>query len=190
LTTVPPKALKIGDKKPELKAETHAPTTELPQHLSMAYQYGFNHLIYMYPPPPMPPFIPGYSLPYPSGSSHNYESHHPRYSYCHNNNMPSSDPPEEIEDVSQFSLISEWLQELDNGPHGADGHHFSQFVPFFQHHKYIRICDIADNLDASSLSAKCEGIADGTAQNIISYARADTKAIRRREAKKGKACLY
>jgi hypothetical protein len=157
---------------------------------STGYQYGFNPHAYMYPPPPMPPFMPGYNSPYPSGSSRHYENNRSRYSYRHDDNLPSSDPPEEIEDVSQFPLISDWLQQLDNGPRGADGHHFSQFVSFFERHKYIRICDIADNLSASSLSAKCDGIADGTAQNIISYAKADTKAIRRKEAKRGKAHLY
>jgi hypothetical protein len=197
-TTVPPKSLKIGDKKPEPKAPKN-PATDLTSQqtinpfatpAAMAYPYGFNPPPYMYPPHPgMPPIMPGYSPPYPSGS-HHYDSPRYRQSYHRDDHLPSSDPPEQIEDVSQFPLITDWLHSLDNGSRGADGHNFSQFISFFERHKYIRICDIADNLSASALSSKCEGIADGTAQNIVSYAKVDTKNIRRREAKRGKARHY
>ena len=102
------------------------------------------------------------------------------------NNLPSSDPPEEIEDVTLFPRVSDWLQQLDTGSRGTDGHNFAQFIQFFQELKYVCICDIADNLTADSLITKCDNIAEGTAQKIVSYAKLDTRAIRRKEEKRAR----
>jgi hypothetical protein len=88
--------LKIGDKKLEPKAlstatmVTNTPAaTDFAQQIqpfeligsmpggvgpSTGYQYGFNPHTYMYPPPPMPPFMPKYNSPYPSGSSRHNEN--------------------------------------------------------------------------------------------------------------------
>lgn len=97
--------------------------------------------------------------------------------------MPSSEPPtEDVEDVTLFPQISEWLRNLDDGRHGADGHNFSTFIGYFTEHKYIWISDIADGLTPADLT-KGARMAEGTAKCLISYAEADTLAIRKKEKK-------
>jgi len=179
-TTVPPTGLKIGDKKPEPKTPVakmdptaqsfvtptiHTPSMPGPYH---PYMYPYH----MYPPPPhMPLYTPSRYHSLGGGRYHD---------------IPSSDPPEEVEDVTIFPRISDWLLQLDNSPHGADGHNFVQFAEFFQQHKYFHICDIAESITSQTLVTKCEGMADGTASKIVSYAQADTKSIRRKEEKRTK----
>jgi len=98
--------------------------------------------------------------------------------------MPSSDPPmEDIEDVTLFPQISDWLHDLDAGRRGVDGHNFSAHVDYFAERKYIRICDIADDITPTELSTS-SGMAEGTAKRLISYAEADTLVIRRKEKKR------
>ena len=71
--------------------------------------------------------------------------------------------------------ISQWLHDLDNGPHG-DGHNFSAWVEYFAEQKYMRICDITDGMSSLELS-KSSGMAEGTAKCLVSYTEADTWAI-------------
>ena len=69
-----------------------------------------SHPPYMYPPP-MPPFMPNYHAGYPgtmAGSSSSYGQSQPRgfdgHSYY--DDIPSSDPPEEVEDVTLFPRLT------------------------------------------------------------------------------------
>lgn len=192
-TTQPPRQLKLGDQKPGESskktpqagaASESAPygfgPGQIPPMIPPLYPgYGYNP--FAYHPPVMPPgFMPPQGSPYASSSSHRqyYGS-----SQQMQDNAPSSDPPDEVEDVTIFPRISDWLAQLDMGPRGVDGHNFAQFTAFFEQLKYIRICDIADNITSDALLAKCEDMADGTAQKIISYAKTDTHTIRRKEQK-------
>ena len=124
--------------------------------------------------------LPGPYEPPPPHRSH----WAPRYGTCAPTNMmPSSEPPtEDVEDVTLFPQISEWLRNLDDGRHGADGHNFSTFIGYFTEHKYIWISDIADGLTPADLT-KGARMAEGTAKCLISYAEADTLAIRKKEKK-------
>jgi hypothetical protein len=99
--------------------------------------------------------------------------------------MPSSDPPEELEDVTIFPRLAQWLADLDAGPRGADGHNFAQFAIIFESEKYFRICDIADSAaSVEILMAMCIGMARGTASKILAYAQKDVDVIRKKEGKR------
>ena len=93
---------------------------------------------------------------------------------------------EDIEDITLFPWISEWLHELDEGTRGADGHNFSEWVLYFAEQKYIRICDIVDGISSSELS-KGSGMVEGTAKQLVSYAEADTQLIWKKEKKHAQA---
>lgn len=203
-TTQPPHQLKLGNQKPDSKKtastqsgpsgqETAQSTPHglqtLPSMLSPTIvpplypNYGYNPFVYhppVIPPPSFPP--PGYA----SSSTHHH-SHYYGSGYPYQDNIPSSDLPEEVEDVTLFPHISDWLSQLDIGPRGVDGLNFTQFSAFFEQLKYIHICDIADNMTAETLLAKCDYIAEGTAQKIFSYAKLDTQTIHWKEEKEQKA---
>lgn len=174
-TTNPPKELKIGDATTKSKQKAAKPEAVLPATASgTPPTHGFP---YAYPP---------YMLPGPYGPPPPHGSHWaPRYgTHAPTNTMPSSEPPtEDVEDVTLFPRISEWLRNLDDGRRGADGHNFSTFIGYFAEHKYIRISDIADGLTPADLT-KGAGMAEGTAKRLISYAEADTLAIRKKEKKR------
>lgn len=125
-----------------------------------------------------------------AGPSHGQTRHRGYGGHAYHDDIPSSDPPEEVEDVTLFPRVSQWLVSLDGGPRGADDHNFSQFVALFEQLKYTRICDIADNLAADVLLTRCEDMAEGTAQRIISYAKADTKRIRNYQRNGGRKGRY
>jgi hypothetical protein len=118
----------------------------------------------------MPPFalwwMSSYQTPAPPQKS--------RY-----NNIPNSDP---IEDVTLFPRITPWLQELDNGPRGHDGHDFSQFAAEFEWEKYMRVIDLMD-LNVGRLTALAPEMAHGTASKLLSYASQDVECIRHKEMK-------
>ena len=114
----------------------------------------------------------------------------PSYSRSRYDDIPSSDPPEEFgEDVTLFPRLSQWLVELDEGPRGADGHNFSQFVHGFEQEKYFRICDVAD-LSVGDVCGILTGIAQGTASKLVSYAKQDTELIRKKEKRRGRDKRY
>ncbi|CAA7260825.1 unnamed protein product [Cyclocybe aegerita] len=197
-TTIPPKSLKIGDsdrvgkpKTPAAQGAPHAdpaPATPAPATPAPAMQlppnhYGAGYYQTPFPPMPYPMFIP--PTPAAPGWPPNAQSPYQLMRGSHGlDNFPSSDPPEVVEDITLFPRIANWLQRLDDGPLGGDGHNFSQFAPFFEAEMYVRISDIADNLTTESLRVTCPTMAHGTTSHIISRAKADTKAIWREEVRR------
>ncbi|KAJ7734894.1 hypothetical protein B0H14DRAFT_3516988 [Mycena olivaceomarginata] len=171
--TTPPPKVKIG--KPQKDAETPIalpgalvaptlPAASASNPLMPGLPYG------------MPPFAPWwmntYQMPAPPPKS--------RY-----DNIPSSDPIEDVEDVTLFPRITPWLRELDNGPRGHDGHDFSQFAPEFEREKYMRVVDLMD-LNVGRLTALAPEMAHGTASKLLSYASQDVECIRRKEMKRAR----
>jgi hypothetical protein len=118
-------------------------------------------------------------MPNPTPSHHvaPQSGHHSEF------DIPSSDPIEELEDVTLFPRLSDWLQTLDEGPWGADGHNFGQFAPDFKHEKYFRISDIGD-VHITTLLAICPGMANGTATKLLAHAKKDTEKIHKKEMKR------
>jgi len=160
--------------KPEaasLETASAAPPQALPPTIGFP-GYPYPYAPYA-PPPHMSPWGPGYG-------THATTSHVPP------TKTPSSPLTEDIEDITLFPRISEWLHELDEGTRGADGHNFSEWVLYFAEWKYIRICDIADGMSSSELS-KGSGMAEGTAKQLVSYAEANTQLIRKKEKKRAQA---
>jgi len=173
-TTNPPKELKLGDMPIKAKAKaTKAEAAPLEPQPPAPPTMGFPQGGYPYPFTPygplshMPPWGSGYGMHATASSSR----------------LPPSSPSgEDIEDVTLFPRISQWLRDLDDGPRG-DGHNFSAWVDYFAERKYMRICDITDGMSSLELS-KNSGMAEGTAKRLISYAEADTQVIRKREKRR------
>lgn len=183
-TTVPPKQLKIGDmpvKEPE--PSTPVRTQAPPQAATPAVPPWSHGMPYGFPPTPYGAYYPPYPSPwnpspmphFPSSSSHKYYP-----------DIPSS-PNEIEEDVEAFPRLLQWLQDLDNGMRGADGHNFTQFHAVLDSEKYFRVCDLADStVTVESLMSLCSGMAHGTASKLLANARRDTAAIRKRESKRNR----
>ncbi|KAJ7288914.1 hypothetical protein C8J57DRAFT_1643222 [Mycena rebaudengoi] len=135
---------------------------------------------------PMPSAFPGppsypYPSPYPYAPWPPYQTPQaPRHR--HHYDIPSSDPIEEVEDSQLFPRLQNWLQNLDDGSRGRDGHNFIQFADDFDHEKYIRIVDL-EGLQIMDLTCLIPGMAHGTAAKIVAYAAADIAMIRKREKK-------
>lgn len=97
--------------------------------------------------------------------------------------IPSSDPIEELEDPTLFPRIGAWLQELDAGVRGSDGHNFSQYADSFEGNKFTRIFQL-EELSDDKLVSLCPGMPVGTATLIIAYAKKDVGAIRKKETRR------
>lgn len=113
--------------KPEvasLETASTAPPQALPPTMGFPGPYPYPYAPYV-PPPHMSPWGPGYGM-------HATTSHVPP-----TNATPSSPLTEDIEDITLFPRISEWLCELDEGTRGADGHNFSAWAVYFAERKYI-----------------------------------------------------
>ncbi|KAJ7040479.1 hypothetical protein C8F04DRAFT_1391666 [Mycena alexandri] len=108
---------------------------------------------------------------------------HPRARY---NNIPSSDPIEEAEDVTLFPRLKNYLQELNDGPRGQGGHEFAQFLPEFEHEKYIRIVDLEGGMTVKDVKDLVPNMAQGTASKLLGYVTSDIKVIRKKDAKERK----
>lgn len=117
---------------------------------------------------------------------HNYQPPHsprtPRH-YRRRYQIPSSDPVEELDDPTLFPRVAEWLQELDQGPRGADGHNFTQHGARLEQNMFMRIFQL-ETLMEEKLVAVCESMAPGTATLIMQYARKDCSRIRKNEAQR------
>ncbi|KAJ7764059.1 hypothetical protein B0H14DRAFT_3510513 [Mycena olivaceomarginata] len=168
--TTPPPKVKIG--KPQKDAETPIalpgalvaptlPAASAGNPLMPGLPYGMS--------PFTPWWMNTYKTPAPPPKS--------RY-----DNIPSSDPIKDVEDVTLFPRITPWLRELDNGPRGHDGHNFSQFAPEFEQEKYMCVVDLMD-LNVGRLTALAPEMAHGTASKLLSYASQDVERIRRKEMK-------
>jgi hypothetical protein len=195
--------LKIGDAARHSKAlaalisqatnQIPGPTAGLPAQASpmvMQNMYGHHPPLPFYGfPPYIPPYPPSFSPPqitsYVPPLTPYATCCHSRYYGGENHEMPSSDPPEELEDLSSYPLIRDWLQILDDGPHGRDGHHFSHFAEDLEKEKFICVCDL-ENLSKVALSALCPGIAKGAAVKLLHFAEKETKRIRKEELKQSR----
>src|ERR1700678_665380 len=149
-------------------------------------------------PPNIPAHFPGYAPfgygppSYPPyhffGSSSHGSSYHVSSPLLANHqggaDIPSSDPPEELEDVRLFPRIRQWLLDLDKGMRGDD-HNFSQFAEQFEQEKFNRVSDLVD-LTVADIIELCPGIAHGTASKLLSYSKKDTEAIRKKELKRAR----
>jgi len=137
-TLVPPHHLKLEDAPPATRA---ALPKESPSVQSLQIYPPVNPAAFSgYPGPfgyPQQPFTP-YPLFYqmPTAPSTSQRTHFVE-------TMPSSDPPEELDDVRLFPHLCQWLQDLDDGVRG-DGHNFIQVIDNFEHEKYNHIVDLVD----------------------------------------------
>ena len=139
-----------------------------PSHLLPYNLFPFHYPPYPFSTPP-PPHVT-HRYPFPSPTPAHPQSHH-GYHEDQFSDIPSSDPPE-LEDVSNFPLVGSWLQDLDNGNHGGDGHDVFQFAADLQCEKYVRISNLAD-MTVAGLTEVLPGIARWTASKLIQYAKVD-----------------
>ncbi|KAJ6610371.1 hypothetical protein B0H10DRAFT_2438028 [Mycena sp. CBHHK59/15] len=168
-TTTPPPKLQVGGNNPSAKKAAAAPAPQ-PPIAPMAAIPGMPP--FGYPAFPWHAPWPPYHTPAPSSK--------PRY-----DEMPSSDPVEEVEDATLFPRIHKWLQELDEGVRGHDGHNFAQFADDFEREKYMRIVDL-EGLKIKDLKDLIPEIAQGTAAKMLGYAAKDIVSIRKRERKRAR----
>ena len=172
--------MSIKTKAKATKAEATPLEPQPPAPLTMGFpQGGYPYPFALYGPPShMPPWGSGYGMHAPASSSR----------------LPPSSPlGKDVEDITLFPRISQWLHDLDNGSRGDD-HNFSAWVEYFAERKYMRICDITDGMSSLELS-KSSGMAEGTAKCLVSYAEADTQVIHKREKRraqveKAQPCRY
>ncbi|KAF8574998.1 hypothetical protein K439DRAFT_775686 [Ramaria rubella] len=139
--------------------------------VSTAHPYPFGppppYYHYPYPYPPAPAQAPAPLQLHGSGSSQ-----------C--NDIPSSDPFDDIEDPTQFPMVQSWLETLDNGPRGADGQYFAQYGANLIASGYLRVSQITDTMTVGGMNEICMGILPGTSTLLLSYAVADVKRIHRK----------
>ncbi|KAJ7028812.1 hypothetical protein C8F04DRAFT_1188249 [Mycena alexandri] len=130
----------------------------------------------------MPPFgIPFPYQPYQWPPYHT-PAPHPRARY---DNIPSSYPIEEAEDVTLFPRLKNYLQELDDGPRGQDGHEFAQFLPEFEREKYIHIVDL-EGMTVKDVKDLVPDMAQSTASKLLGYVTSNIKVIRKKDTKERK----
>jgi hypothetical protein len=92
--------------------------------------------------------------------------------------MRPNPPAPGFESPLSFPTIQNWLQSLDAGPRGADGHNFAQYAPHFHENGILRLHEIADeSFSRKDLLAICPGMNFGTANILLMYARHDVKTI-------------
>ncbi|KAJ7824659.1 hypothetical protein B0H13DRAFT_2290928 [Mycena leptocephala] len=169
-TTNPPPKLKLNEPAP-------APSQAAPV-LAAPAANAVMPAMHPYGVPPYTPW-PGWPMP---GGPYQTPVPHPKPRY---DDAPSSDPVEEVEDVTLFPRLSAWLQDLDSGPRGQDGHQFTEFAADLEREKYMRIVDLVD-LETSDLRALIPEMAHGTATKLLSYAEKDVALIRRKEKKRAR----
>lgn len=91
---------------------------------------------------------------------------------------PGSESVEDIDDdITLFPRVTDWLHGLDNGPHGADRHNFSQYTANFEDNMYFRVNDL-EHLSKEDLITMC-AMPPGTANLICKYSRKDCDKIRK-----------
>ncbi len=97
--------------------------------------------------------------------------------------IPSSDPPEDFDDVTLYPKIQDWLLALDSGPRGRDGHGFQAYGPDFEREKYIRI-DALNDMSANQVKLISADMPRGTIDKLLRYARQDVAQIRVKEKRR------
>ena len=63
----------------------------------------------------------------------------------------------ELEDLMLFPQIAAWLQELNAGPHGADGHNFAQYGEPLEQKMFKHIFQL-ETLTEDKLIAACNSM--------------------------------
>jgi hypothetical protein len=96
---------------------------------------------------------------------------------------PFAEPDEGLDSPDLYPRTSDWLNELDRGPHGTDGHKFGIHAAALQSNMYIRISQL-EKLAKADLLAMCTELLPGTADLILECARKECEKVRRREAKR------
>ena len=67
-------------------------------------------------------------------------------------------------------IQQDWLQELDHGPLGQDGHQFAQHANALLNNGYIRIYQLADEgLTVAEMLTHCPGLLEGTAIPQVTF---------------------
>ena len=97
--------------------------------------------------------------------------------------MPSSDPVDDLDDPTIFPRTTAWLQELDGGPRGADGHNFTQYAEQLERNMFTCMFQL-ETLTEEKLLSICTSMVAGTASLILQYARKDCVKIRKKEAQR------
>lgn len=175
--TTPPPKLKLSNKKDSDPTSGSQPAPTVPAVPAVMAAPTVNPVM-----PAMHPF----GIPFPPWWAGPYQTPAPppppkaRY-----DDIPSSDPIEDMEDVTLFPRISDWLQALDTGPRGQDEHHFVQFTGDFAREKYVRIVDLVD-VTIGDLQTLIPEIAQGTAKRLLDYAVKDVETIRRKEKRRAR----
>ncbi|KAJ6472761.1 hypothetical protein C8R47DRAFT_1295626 [Mycena vitilis] len=96
-----------------------------------------------------------------------------------------SSPPQVIEDNRLLPRMTTWLEDLDSGPRGTDGHSFTQFVGDFEKERYLRVVDLV-TLSIEEVIKAAPEMPQGTAAKILAYAKSDVEVIRKRERKRAR----
>jgi hypothetical protein len=131
-----------------------------------------------YPAPP-PFYHPFYGhMPFPS-----YNSPVILHRILQSHETASSGSAEDIDDPTLFPRVTEWLHNLDCGPHGADGHKCHQYGAILEGNMFVHISHL-ENLTKDELIAICTGMPLGTASLIQECARKECNRIRMKEQKR------
>jgi hypothetical protein len=117
---------------------------------------------------------PAQPPPYSPSVSHHYQRHL---------EIPSSDAIDELDDPTLFPRVASWLQELDEGPRGADQHNFAQYTDALEKNMLMRVFQLED-LTEEKLLTVCASMVTGTAALVLQYARKDCGKIRKVEARR------
>jgi hypothetical protein len=137
----------------------------------------------MMPQPYYNPYYGHGSMPFPSaiGSPETIR----RYGYMQSPTMHdlSHSNPMDLNDPSIYPQLTSWLQELDDGPCGADAHNFTQYAAVLDQNGYKHIFQL-EKLTKEDFIAIYPEIRPGTASLILEYACKDCEKIRRNEAKR------
>jgi hypothetical protein len=149
-----------------------------------------------YPQFPYPPFPPYY--PYPTGPLYSPPGpSHQHYGNAYNQGSHGANPSSEeddIEDPTLFPQVRDWLERLNEGPLGVNGHNFAQYAENISGQGYIRILQLADTVTAADLLKHCPGLVKGTAKLMLKQACTDVAKICKQEKKERmeakKQCYY
>lgn len=192
--TIPPPNLRLQDAPPPTRARSSHSVVNSESDRAPASD----------PSPPINPFhhgpygpaYSGYPFPYSNAGPYQYRDHpvmpayHHEYAPCspydrgsrYEQDAPSSDPIEQLEEDATYPLLQTWLQSLDDGPQGSDGHNFASYAANLVKSKCHRLSDI-ESLTLTKLMEICSGIPQGTANKLIFLVRKDLEKIWKRVKK-------
>lgn len=182
----------IADEDMNVMPERVGPLVAQPRGRRMGTQAGTNFGPATMGPGPMnyPQYFPGpsyYPFPAPYYGSPRASYHRGRYQESpHSHDTNPSSELEDQEDPMLFPRIQTWLESLDAGPLGADGHNFSQYGASLVAQGYTRISQLADLVTIADLMRHCPNIVEGTGRLIFNQAGKAVAKIRRQEKRQRK----